>query len=88
MRVLVTAAGGCVGQRLVARPRCNWMLPVLHASLGEVVAAIARMHGPEVLQRVRYEPNAALQARFANYRRCAHRPPRRRGAGMTATLKP
>jgi hypothetical protein len=44
-----------------------WMLPVLHASLGEVVEVIARRHGSEVLQRVRYEPNAKLQAQFANF---------------------
>jgi nucleoside-diphosphate-sugar epimerase len=43
-----------------------WVLPVLHASLGEVVAAIAQKHGPDVLRRVRYEPNAKLQAQFAN----------------------
>jgi len=44
-----------------------WMLPVLHASFGEVVAAIAQKHGPEVLGRVRYEPNTKLQAQFASY---------------------
>jgi nucleoside-diphosphate-sugar epimerase len=44
-----------------------FLLPVLHASLGEVVAAIARVHGPEVCSRVTYHPNAALQAQFASY---------------------
>jgi nucleoside-diphosphate-sugar epimerase len=44
-----------------------WLLPVLHASLGEIVAAIATVHGSEVLQKVTYEPNAKLQAQFANY---------------------
>ena len=43
-----------------------WLLPVLHASLGDVVAAIARVHGSEVLERVTYHENAALQAQFAN----------------------
>jgi D-erythronate 2-dehydrogenase len=43
-----------------------WLLPVLHASLGDIVAAIARVHGDEVLDRVTYEPNAVLQAQFAN----------------------
>lgn len=43
-----------------------WMLPVLHASLGEVVEAIAQKHGPDVLRRVRYEPDAKLQAQFAS----------------------
>jgi nucleoside-diphosphate-sugar epimerase len=44
-----------------------WMLPVLHASLGEVVAAIAQKHGTQMLGLVRYEPNEKLQAQFANY---------------------
>ena len=44
-----------------------WLLPVLHASMGEVVAAIGRVHGPGVPGRVTYQPNAALQAQFANY---------------------
>ncbi len=61
---LLHAARMRVASELVRR---TWMLPVLHASLGEVVAAIARMHGPQVLSRVRYEPNAKLQAQFANY---------------------
>ena len=43
-----------------------WLLPVLHASLEDVVAAIARVHGEAVLERVTYHHNAALQAQFAN----------------------
>lgn len=43
-----------------------WLLPVLHASMAEVVAAIARNCGEEVLRKVRYAPDAALQAQFAN----------------------
>jgi D-erythronate 2-dehydrogenase len=42
------------------------MLPVLHASMAEVVDAIALKHGPKVRQRVRYVPDAKLQAQFAN----------------------
>jgi D-erythronate 2-dehydrogenase len=61
---LLHAARMPVDAALVRR---TWMLPVLHASLGEVVATIAQKHGPEVLRRVRYEPNAKLQAQFANY---------------------
>ncbi len=49
------------------RRRRTWLLPVLHASLGDVVAAIARIHGPQVLERVRYAPNPGLQAQFASY---------------------
>lgn len=44
----------------------TWLLPVQHLSIGGVVDAIARLHGGAVLQRVRYEPNAALQAQFAS----------------------
>jgi hypothetical protein len=43
------------------------MLPVLHASLGEVVAAMAERCGSDVLRLVRYEPDAKLQAQFASY---------------------
>ena len=43
-----------------------YLLPVLHASMAEVVAAIARVRGKEVLERVTYRPNAQLQAQFAS----------------------
>ena len=42
-----------------------WLLPVLHASLGDVVAAIAHVHGQGVLERVTYRDNPILQAQFA-----------------------
>jgi nucleoside-diphosphate-sugar epimerase len=58
-----------------------WMLPVIHASMGEVVAAIAQKHGPEVLRRVRYQPDAKLQAQFANY------PPMRCPRSLAAGFK-
>jgi hypothetical protein len=45
----------------------TWLLPVLHVSIASVVAAIARLHGEEVLSRVSYQPNRALQAQFASY---------------------
>jgi D-erythronate 2-dehydrogenase len=44
-----------------------WLLPLLHASMAEIVAAIARVHGNHVLENIRYEPNDALQAQFANF---------------------
>jgi nucleoside-diphosphate-sugar epimerase len=50
----------------VAQQR-TWLLPVLHVSIADIVAAIARLHGQSVLARVSYAPNAALQAQFANY---------------------
>jgi D-erythronate 2-dehydrogenase len=44
-----------------------WLLPLLHASIGDIVTAIARVHGNHVLENIRYEPNEALQAQFANF---------------------
>lgn len=44
-----------------------WLLPVLHASMEDVVRAIARVRGEQVLGMVRYEPDPALQAQFASY---------------------
>jgi nucleoside-diphosphate-sugar epimerase len=61
---LLHAARMAVEPSLVRRV---WMLPVLHASLGEVVSAIAQKQGADVLRRVRYEPDAKLQAQFASY---------------------
>jgi nucleoside-diphosphate-sugar epimerase len=49
-----------------AQRRRVYLLPVLHASMADVVRAIARMHGQEVLSRVTYQPNAQLQAQFAS----------------------
>jgi len=66
----------CVTENLVhaarlspeqARQRRVWLLPVLHASMGAVVAALGRVHGEDRLALVKYEPNAALQAQFASY---------------------
>jgi len=45
----------------------SWLLPVLHLSIEDVVEAIARRHGREVLTRVSYQPDRALQAQFASY---------------------
>jgi D-erythronate 2-dehydrogenase len=50
-----------------ARKQRTWQMPVLRLTLGEVVAAIARIYGKEVLERVSYQPNPTLQAQFANY---------------------
>ena len=44
-----------------------WLLPVLHASMGELVSAIARTWGDDVQSRVTYKPNSELQAQFSNY---------------------
>jgi hypothetical protein len=50
-----------------ARQRSAWLLPVLHASIGDVVNALARVHGADRRGLVTYQPNAALQAQFASY---------------------
>jgi D-erythronate 2-dehydrogenase len=50
----------------LAAARRVWLLPVMHASMAEVVAAIARKRGEQVTTKVRYQRNDALQAQFAN----------------------
>jgi nucleoside-diphosphate-sugar epimerase len=46
--------------------RC-WNLPALRASAGEVVQALGRRFGREAADRVRFEPQPALQAQFAQW---------------------
>jgi nucleoside-diphosphate-sugar epimerase len=43
-----------------------WLLPVLHASIGDVVQAIGRVYGVDVRNKITYQPDAGLQAQFAN----------------------
>jgi nucleoside-diphosphate-sugar epimerase len=47
--------------------RRAWLLPVLHASVQEIVGAIGRIREEDMRQRVRYEPDRALEAQFASY---------------------
>jgi len=58
----------------VAAARRVWLLPVMHASMEDIVAAIARRRGDEVRRKVSYQRNDALQAQFANMPplRCPH----------------
>jgi hypothetical protein len=44
-----------------------WTLPALHTSTGALVAAIADVYGREVLSRVTYGSNPALEANFGRY---------------------
>ncbi len=44
-----------------------WNLPALRASMGEMVAALRRRLGPAVDALVRFEPQPALQAQFAQW---------------------
>jgi nucleoside-diphosphate-sugar epimerase len=50
-----------------AAQRRVWLLPVLHASIRDIVGALARVHGESRLGKVTYAPNQALQAQFASY---------------------
>jgi nucleoside-diphosphate-sugar epimerase len=45
--------------------RRAWLLPVQHASMGEVVEALGRVHGAGRTALVRYEANEPLEAQFA-----------------------
>jgi len=50
----------------IAASRRVWLLPVMHASMEDVVSAIARRRGDEVRRRITYQRNDALQAQFAS----------------------
>lgn len=51
----------------VLKPQRVWLLPVIHASMRDIVAALARVHGDHVLGNIRYKPDAMLEAQFASY---------------------
>jgi nucleoside-diphosphate-sugar epimerase len=51
----------------VARQRSAWLLPVIHASIGDMVDALATVYGPDRRSLVKYEPSAGLEAQFASY---------------------
>jgi nucleoside-diphosphate-sugar epimerase len=55
-----------ISSELLAAGR-TFLMPVLRATCGEVVAAIAALYGNDVLGRIEYVPDAHLQAQFANY---------------------
>jgi nucleoside-diphosphate-sugar epimerase len=44
-----------------------WTLPALRTSMTGLVQAIAEVHGPDVLRRVSYRSNPALEANFGRY---------------------
>jgi len=50
---------------------CNdtrvWTLPALHTSMAELAQAVADVHGRDVLERVSYLSNPALEANFGRY---------------------
>jgi nucleoside-diphosphate-sugar epimerase len=55
-----------IGADVVSRQRV-FLMPVMRLTIAEVVAAIAKIHGSEVTDRITYQPDAKLQAQFANY---------------------
>lgn len=71
---LVHAAGMDVTQ---ADPRRAWPMPVLHASIAQVVDAAAEVFGQA--PRIRYEPDEALEAVFGRYPRLDDAEPRALG---------
>jgi nucleoside-diphosphate-sugar epimerase len=44
-----------------------WTLPALHTSMAELARAVADVHGRDVLERVSYQSNPALEANFGRY---------------------
>jgi D-erythronate 2-dehydrogenase len=44
-----------------------WTLPALRSSMRELVDAIAAVHGSDILERVSYQSNPALEANFGRY---------------------
>jgi D-erythronate 2-dehydrogenase len=69
-----------IGPEIVAAGR-TFLMPVLRATIGEVVEAIANLHGQAVLGRIEYAPDDKLQAQFANY------PPMRAPRALAAGFK-
>jgi nucleoside-diphosphate-sugar epimerase len=53
-------AAACTGSRV-------WTLPALRPSMAQLVGAIAEVHGADVLTRVTYGSNPALEANFGRY---------------------
>jgi nucleoside-diphosphate-sugar epimerase len=50
-----------------SRESCAWTLPALRTSMSQLVAAIADVYGGDVLRRVTYGSNPALEANFGRY---------------------
>lgn len=43
-----------------------WLLPVLHASMRDIVATLADVYGSSIIGKVSFAPNAQIQAQFAS----------------------
>jgi D-erythronate 2-dehydrogenase len=44
-----------------------WLLPVLHASMLQIVEAVAEVYGEAVRRNASFAPNAQIQAQFAGF---------------------
>lgn len=51
----------------IVRTQRSFLLPAMRLTIAEVVAAIGRVTGRDTAALVRYQPDAQLQAQFANY---------------------
>jgi len=47
--------------------RRTWLLPVLRASMGDVVSALGKVYGVDADALVSYRDDAKLRAQFASY---------------------
>lgn len=56
----------CIDTHVLGARRMVQM-PALHLTMAEVVQAIARVHGPECRNLVRYDPQPTVQRLFASY---------------------
>jgi nucleoside-diphosphate-sugar epimerase len=48
-------------------PERVWMLPALRCSMGEIVDALARAHGPKTWELISYRPQPALEKKLASF---------------------
>jgi nucleoside-diphosphate-sugar epimerase len=60
LRAAALPASACSDTRV-------WTLPALRVSMGELVQAVADLYGQDVLERVSYRSNPALEASFGRY---------------------
>jgi nucleoside-diphosphate-sugar epimerase len=66
-RVVDNLLHAAVVPAFACRETHAWTLPALRMSMSQLVDAIAEVHGNEVLARVSYASNPALEANFGRY---------------------
>ena len=50
----------------ILQPQRAWLLPVLHASMLQIVEAVAEVYGQAVRRNASFAPNAQIQSQFAS----------------------